>query len=182
MAKANARLKTTVRDMVLSLLVIAVPIAVVLVLKPSKAGNPVHVMDTGSYQSELSAARAAEPFTVLAPAGLPADWKLTSAYYQPAGSGAADWHVGYLTPGGGYATLEQTTEPLSGYLSDQHSNASPDATVQIAGATPNVWQRYSGTTPGGLRTLLSAQDGKSTVIVAGSAPLAELERLAAALR
>ena len=47
--------------------------------------------------------------------------------------------------------------------------------------TPSEWQRYSGTAPAGLPTLLYAQDGKSTVIVAGSAPLADLERLAAAL-
>ena len=183
MAKsANSRLRTTVRDMALSLAVIAVPIAVVLMVEPSKSGNPVHPVDATTYQTTLSAARAAEPFAVLSPTGLPATWKLTSAYYNPAGSGPADWHAGYLTPSGAYASLEQTTEPFSGFLTDQHSDASPDTAVQIAGATPNVWQRYTGTTPGGLRTLLYAQNGKSTVIVAGSAPLAELEQLAASLR
>jgi hypothetical protein len=181
MAKAKSRLKTTVRDMVLSLAVVAVPIAVVLVIEPSKGGNPVHVVDTASYQSALSAARGAEPFAVLAPAALPGGWKLTSAYYQPAGSGPADWHLGYLTPSGGYAALEQTTEPLSAYLTDQHSDAAAVGAVHVAGATPDVWQHYTGTTPSGLRTLLCSQTGKSTVIVAGSATLAELEQLAVAL-
>ena len=177
----NSRLRTTVRDMMLSLAVIAVPIALVLALKPSKAGNPVHPVDATTYQTTLGAARAAEPFAVLAPTGLPATWTLTSAYYNPAGSGPAEWHLGYLTPSGGYASLEQTSESFAGYLSDQHSNASQESAVQIAGATPSEWQRYTGTAPAGLRTLLYAQDGKSTVIVAGSAPLADLETLAAAL-
>ncbi|HEU5355719.1 MAG TPA: DUF4245 domain-containing protein [Actinocrinis sp.] len=176
-----SRLRTTVRDMMLSLVVIAVPIAVVLALKPAKAGNPVHPVDAAAYQATLSAARAAEPFPVLAPTGLPANWKLTSAYYNPAGSGPAEWHLGYLTPSGGYASLEQTSESFTGYLSDQHSNASQDSAVQIAGATPSTWQRYTGTAPAGLRTLLYGQNAKSTVIVAGSAPLADLETLAAAL-
>lgn len=179
---ANSRLRTTVRDMAISLAVIAVPIAVVLAIEPSKSGNPVHVVDAASFQATLGAARAAEPFTVVAPSGLPATWKLTSVNYNPAGSGPADWHMGYLTPSGAYAVLEQTSEPFAGYLSDQHSDASADVAVQIAGATPNVWQHYTGTTPGGLRTLLYAQNAKFTVIVAGSAPLAELEQLAAALR
>ena len=177
----NARLKTTVRDMVLSLAVIAVPIAVVLVLKPSTAGNPVHVIDAASFQSELGAARQAEPFTVLAPTGLPASWRLTSAYYQPSGATAADWHLGYLAPSGGYASLEQTAEPLVSFLNDQHSDASPNTAVQIPGATPDVWQRYTGTTPTGLRTILYHTDAKGTVIVAGSATLTELEQLAADL-
>lgn len=177
----NSRLKTTVRDMVLSLAVIAVPIAVALVIEPSKSGDPVHVIDAASYQTTLGAARQSEPFTVLAPSGLPANWRLTSAYYQPSGATAADWHLGYLTPSGGYASLEQTTEPLASFLNDQHSDASPNTAVQITGATPNVWQRYTGTTPTGLRTLLFHTDAKDTVIVAGSATLTELEQLAADL-
>ncbi len=181
-ARPYARLRTTVRDMLISLAVIAVPIAVVLVIEPSKSGDPVHVIDAASFQTTVSAARQAEPFPVLAPSGLPATWRLTSAYYQPAGAGAADWHVGYLTPSGGYASLEQTAQPLAAFLSGQHSNAEPSTAVQIPGATPDVWQRYTGTTPSGLRTILYHADAEATVIVAGSAPLDELKQLAAALR
>jgi uncharacterized protein DUF4245 len=177
----KSRLRTTVRDMVFSLAVIAVPLAVALAIKPSKAGDPVHVIDAASFQSTLAAARQSEPFTVLAPSGLPADWRLTSMNYQPAGVTAADWHLGYLLPGGSYASLEQTTQPLASFLNDQHSDASPNTAVQIAAATPNVWQRYTGTTPAGLRTILFYTDAKSTVMVAGSASLAQLEQLAAAL-
>jgi hypothetical protein len=45
-----------------------------------------------------------------------------------------------------------------------------------------TWQRYSGTTPPALKNLLVRSDGKSTVIVAGSASMAELEQFAGSLR
>ena len=183
---ANARLRTTVRDMVLSLAVIAVPIGVVLAIEPSKSGNPVHVIDAAAYRSQLEAARQSEPFAVLAPGGLPATWRLTSEYYQPPGDTAADWHLGYLTPSGDYVSLEQTTQSVNGFLNDAHADAGPNTAVQIAGATPQVWQRYTGTKPSALRTVLFYGDssGKTpvNVIVAGSAPLAQLEQFAAALR
>jgi hypothetical protein len=177
---AKSRLRTTIRDMLLSLAVIAVPIGVVLAIEPSKAGNPVHVIDSASFQGNLAAARAAEPFTVLAPTGLSASWRATSeTYQQPGAAAAADWHVGYLTPSGGFAELEQTTESVAGFLNDQHSNATQVAAVQVDGTT---WQRYTGTTPPALKNLLVREDGKSTVIVAGSAPIAELQQFAGSLR
>ena len=54
-----------------------------------------------------------EPFSVLAPGALPAGWQTTSETYQGPGAGAADWHVGWLTPDGGYADLDQTTARCS---------------------------------------------------------------------
>jgi len=178
----KSRLRTTVRDMVLSLAAIGVPIALVFAIEPSKPGDPVHVIDTASFQSTLGAARQSEPFTVLAPAGLPSSWRLTSADYQLAGDTAAVWHVGYLTPSGGYVSLEQTTQSVNGYLADQHADAALAGTAQIGGTTPATWQRYTGTTPSALRTMLVSVDGKVNVLVTGSAPLAELEQFAAALR
>jgi hypothetical protein len=176
---AKSRLRTTIRDMILSLAVIAVPIGVVLAIEPSKAGNPVHVIDSASFQGDLDAARAAEPFPVLVPTGLSTGWRATSETYQEPGATAADWHVGYLTPGGGFAELEQITQSFAGFLNDQQSDAAQVASVQVDGIT---WQRYSGTTPPALKNLLVRSDGKSTVIVAGSASMAELEQFAGSLR
>ncbi len=177
---AKSRLRTTIRDMILSLAVIAVPIGIVLAIEPSKPGNPVHVIDSASFQGNLDAARAAEPFTVLVPTGLSAGWRATSeTYQQPGAAAAADWHVGYLTPSGGFAELEQTTQSFAGFLSDQRSDATQVASVQVNGTT---WQRYTGTTPPALKNLLVRSDGKSTIIVAGSAAMTELEQFAGSLR
>lgn len=180
MAKTRSRLRTTVRDMVLTMALIVVPILLVIWLMPSNTPKTaVTAVSSGDYQAMLTAARSQLPFTALSPTGLPATWELTSDDYQPSGATAADWHLGYQTAAGKYAEFEQTTESVAQFLNDQNSNAAPEGTVTVAG---QVWQRYTGTAPGGLKTLLFQQSGKSLEVVAGSASLPELETLAGSLR
>jgi hypothetical protein len=182
MAKSQSRLKQSARDMVFSLGVIAVPIALVVVLYPSgSSATPIPAISTTDFQSTLTAARANEPFEVLAPTGLPGTWEATSENYTEPGATAADWHVGYLISGGSsFAELEQTTEPIGGFLDDQKSDATDVANVQIDGAT---WQEYTGTTPSALKiVLVRTATGSVTDLVAGNASLAQLEQLAGALR
>jgi hypothetical protein len=181
---ASARLRTTVRDMILSMALIVLPILAVFWLMPTTStAAPVTVISAGDYQSMLSAARSDLPFIALSPTGLPSSWELTSDDYQPEGSTAASWHLGYLAPSSKYAVFEQTTEPVGEYLSDQSSDATQSGSVQVAGVS---WQRYTGTTPAALTTLLfredTTKDGTSLEVIAGSAPLSELETLAASLR
>lgn len=177
----SSRLRTTIRDMVLSMALIAVPILLVLWLMPSSTPKtPVTVVSSSQYQAMLSAARGDLPFVALGPAGLPASWQLTSDDYEPAGATAADWHLGYDTPSGKYAEFEQVNETIPQYLSAQSSDATRSGTVTVGGVG---WLRYAGTTPGALKTLLFRQDGSSSIeVVAGSGTLAELETLAGSLR
>jgi hypothetical protein len=175
---ANDRLRKTTRDMVLSLAVIGIPIAAVLLIEPSTPGSPVNAIGTTAFQQTLGAARVAEPFPLLVPHGLSSGWRATSETYQEPGNGPADWHVGYLAPDGGYVDLDQTTEPLGDFLNDQGSDATQGPQVQIGG---KYWQYYSGTKPAALTTILVQDSGKYTVIVAGSAPLRELESFAQSL-
>ncbi|WP_034265417.1 DUF4245 domain-containing protein [Actinospica robiniae] len=180
MAKTHSRLRTTVRDMVLTMALIVVPILLVIWLMPANAPkNVVTPVSNADYQAMLTAARSELPFTAMSPTGLPASWELTSDTYEPAGDAAADWHLGYQTEAGKYAEFEQTTESIAQFLDDQHSDATRHGTVTAAG---QQWQSYAGTTPGGLKTLLFRQDGKSLEVVAGSASLAELETLAGSLQ
>ncbi|HET9173050.1 MAG TPA: DUF4245 domain-containing protein [Actinospica sp.] len=179
---AYSRLRTTVRDMILSMTVITIPILVVIWLMPSThSSSPVPAVSNSDYQAMLTAARGSLPFAAYGPSGLPSGWELTSDDYQPAGQNAADWHLGYQTPSGKYASFEQTTETADRFLVGAGSNAGRTGSVQVAGA---AWTQYSGTAPAAYRTLLlrQAPDGKSLEIVAGSAPLSELETLAASLR
>ena len=180
----SSRLRTTVRDMILSMALIVLPILLVIWLMPTQTpATPVSAVSAADYQAMLTAARTDLPFTALGPAGLSTGWELTSDEYQPAGDTAADWHLGYQTPSKKYAEFEQTTESIAEFLSDQSSDATSSATVQVAGGT---WQEYTGTTPTGLKTLLFRQDGTgakgSLEVVAGSASLAELETLAGSLQ
>ena len=168
------------RDMVLTMALIVVPILLVIWLMPSNAPKDVVTpVSNADYQAMLTAARSELPFTAMSPTGLPASWELTSDDYEPAGDAAADWHLGYQTDAGKYAEFEQTTESIAQFLDDQHSDATQHGTVTAAG---QQWRHYAGTTPGGLKTLLFRQDGKSLEVVAGSASLAELETLAASLQ
>ena len=180
MAKSQSRLRQSARDMVFSLGLIAVPIALVMLLEPQTApASPVSTISSSAFQSTLAAARANEPFKVLAPTGLPGNWQVTSENYTEPGASAADWHIGYLLSADAFAEVEQTTEPIGGFLDDQKSDAAEVANVQIGGAT---WQEYTGTSPAALRTLLvRTATGSVTELVAGSASLPQLEQLAGSL-
>ena len=156
----SRRLRTTVRDMILSMMLIVLPILAVFWLMPSTASKtPVTVVSASEYQAMLSAARGNLPFTALSPTGLSAGWQLTSDDYEPATTSAAE------------------------FLNDESSNAASVGTVQVAGVS---WQKYTGTSPSALATLLFRQDttkaGESLEVIAGSAPMSELETLAASLR
>jgi hypothetical protein len=176
----SSRLRTTIRDMVLSMALIALPLLLVLWLMPSNTPKtPVTVVSTSQYQAMLSAARSDLPFVALGPTGLPGSWQLTSDDYEPAGETAADWHLGYDTPSGKYAEFEQVNETITQYLNAQSSDATRSGTVTAGGVS---WQEYTGTAPGALKTLLFRQGGSSSLeVVAGSGALAELETLAESL-
>ncbi|HEV2638507.1 MAG TPA: DUF4245 domain-containing protein [Actinocrinis sp.] len=181
MAKSQSRLRQSARDMVFSLGVIAVPIAVVMVLLPTSGpASPVSSISPADFQGTLAAARAGEPFPVLAPTSVPAGWQLTSANYTEPGASAADWHIGYYISASSFAEVEQTTEKIGEFLQDQKADAQQVANVQINGVT---WQEYTGTTPTALQTVLvRTATGSVTDLVAGSAPLAQLEQLAGSLQ
>ncbi|HTJ68556.1 MAG TPA: DUF4245 domain-containing protein [Actinospica sp.] len=184
MAKSgpSSRLRTTVRDMILSMTLIVLPILAIIWLMPAThPASPVATVSSGDYQAMLTAARGSLPFPALSPTGLPAGWQLTSDDYQPAGVTAADWHLGYQTPSGKYAAFEQTTLSVGQFLSSAASNAQKAGSVQVAGQT---WTEFTGSQPAAYKTLLfrEAADGKSLQIVAGSGPMSELQTLAASLK
>ena len=179
-ARTRSRLRTTVRDMVLTMALIVVPILLVFWLMPANTPKTaVTPVSSADYQAMLTAARSQLPFEALSPTGLSGSWELTSDEYDPAGDTAATWHLGYLTPAGKYAEFEQISESVAQYLGAQSSDATQAGTVTVAGAQ---WQHYTGTTPSALKTLLFRQTGTSLEVVAGSATLAELETLAGSLR
>jgi hypothetical protein len=181
--KGSSRLRTTVRDMVLSMVLIVLPILAVFWLMPSThSASPVAAVSNSDYQAMLASARGGSlPFTVLGPTGLPSGWELTSDNFQPPGETAALWHLGYQTPSGKYAVYEQSTETFGQFLVAASSNAAKSGSVQVAGAD---WTEYTGTEPAAYRTLIARKsaDGKSIEVVAGSGPLSELETLAASLQ
>ena len=103
--------------MVLSLAVVGIVVVFLVAVTYRARPDPIHVIDP---TSSVEAAQALAPFTVVVPVGLPSHWRPTSARYDPADTSpvpnAALWHVGYVTPAGAYASLDQAQGDPPGLL------------------------------------------------------------------
>lgn len=168
---AGMRGRQTVRDMVLSMAVIGAVVAVIYVFIPhDDTADPVKAVD---YRVELLTARRAAPYPVAAPQGLPKEWKPTSATY--ARTAADAWHLGFLDPDGEYVAVEQSTEPARTYAAKVSQRAErTEKTQQVNGVT---WQRWEGAK----YDALVREDKGSTTVVTGTASMARLAEMAAAL-
>jgi hypothetical protein len=160
--------------MVMTLIVVAIPIAFLLIILPHSAQNPVHAVDASI---QIEQASAAAPFTLVSPHGLGTGWAVTSVDYTAASPGnpIVDWHMGLVTPHTTYADLEQTNGGSGAALSAQAGDAQRDGTVTIAGV---VWERYDGASS---HALVHTGGKTATVVVAGKASVADLEQLVGAL-
>jgi hypothetical protein len=138
--------------------------------------NPVRPVDPTSTV-HLAASRAGYP--MLAPQGLPAGFRPTSARTD-AGSARSGspvtLQIGYVTPKQQYAGFAISDDPQADALTSVLDGTHAEGSVQVAGQT---WTR-SRTQRG--ETALSRQADGVTVLVTGSADEGELETLAAAVR
>ena len=79
------------------------------------------------------------------------------------------WHIGFVTPDGSYAAVEQSDGPAPAFLDDFVAGATRSAGVTISGAP---WQRLEGGKPEP-RALVLRGHGVTTMVT-GSASFAEL--------
>lgn len=110
------------------------------------------------------------------PGALPDGWRPTVSQLlrDPAGL-----RVGWNTPSAAYAELAETAGPPAAFVADTVGQVPASGVVDIAGAP---WQRY--VEADGSISLVRTE-GSATVVVGtrrGTAPLAELVRLAGSLR
>lgn len=164
----------TVRDMVLSMAAIGVVVAVIYVFVPHTEPDPVRPVD---YRVELTTARRAAPFPVLAPEGLSGRWRATSVDYDAADdrAGGAVWHLGFINPQEEYAAVAQSDGPAEPFIEDRSKSARRSGSADVAGER---WERYAGDK----YNALVRRDPGVTTVVAGTAPHRQLAVLAAALR
>ncbi|MER5351115.1 DUF4245 domain-containing protein [Kitasatospora sp. NPDC002551] len=168
--------RQTVRDMVLSMLAVGVVVWVGYLFLPhdAKGDGPRAV----EYSVAAASAKRAAPYPLLSPEGLPAQWRATSVTYNPAamsnGKGNA-WHLGFLTPSGQYAALEQSDAKPGDLLKAAVADGEPDGTVDVAGQT---WEKVRGPKA----RALTVQTGGATTVLTGTASYEELAELARALK
>ncbi|MGW2030465.1 MULTISPECIES: DUF4245 domain-containing protein [Streptomyces] len=173
MAGSNGKQKT-VRDMVLSLAVIAMAgLVVYFIAIPHDDHAPD--LKRVDYRVELVTARRAASYPVAAPEGLPSTWKATSVRFQ--GAKSDRWHLGFQTPDGQYVQVEQSTQKPAEFIDQASQGASATGrTEEIGGRT---WTRYSG---GRYDALVLKGTPGSTTVVAGTGSAEELRTMAAALK
>ncbi|MFD9129873.1 DUF4245 domain-containing protein [Kitasatospora sp. NPDC059571] len=169
---SSMRGRQTVRDMVLSMLAVGVVGFFAYLFIPHSGGDGVHEVD---YRVALASAKRAAPYPVLAPQGLAGGWRATSVQYSKDAHGNAVWHLGFVTPEGKYAAVEQSTAAQTAVLADVVPKGEPDGSTAVAGQD---WQRYQGKPYRGL----TRQTGSATTVVTGSASYDELAQLAGALK
>ena len=162
----------SVSDMVRSMAVVLAFVLVILWLTPRPRTDPVRVID---YTGPLQQARQTAPYDVYAPYALDPAWRATSARTERSAEGALMWHLGFVTPGGQYAAVEQSDGPVETAVRRFSGGAPSVGSTDVAGAT---WERREDAKG---RTLWRRVDG-AMVAVTGTAAWPELEQLAGSLR
>jgi Protein of unknown function (DUF4245) len=181
-AVARSRKPATTGDLVRSIAVILIPLAVITVLFTRlPEDHPVQVVDP---QPVLAKARTESPYPILAPANLPNEWRATRATWVRAGepylNGAPSvrnlWRIGYLAPDDVYIAVAQGDLEPDDFTSVETREGAIDGESTVNG---EVWERRMSA-DGRTRSLVKRTDAVTTV-VAGDTSYAALEAFAATL-
>lgn len=185
---ARKRGRETVADMARSMaLVGGVVLALFLVVwwqRPEGgAGTTPRVVDVPGV---VAAVRIGDVLPAWQPEGLPATWRPTAAWFARAGEAGAPATgslllIGYQTPAGSYAEVQQTDAPAAQVLPDWTDHGRAVGRVDAGGRS---WQHYESADTG-TQSLVSTHlsgDRRIVVVVTGKAGLDELTELAASLR
>lgn len=170
---AYRRLASGLPAYTVAMLCCLVMVGLVLLVTPRRNEDAVPRID---YRGDLAGLTAVAPYAVRAPRGLPPTWSSTSSRLSGTANGPVAWHLGFSTPRGRYAALEESNE-RGDFVARMTSNGRPDGALTAGGAT---WQR----------TLRADKDQRSlvlrppgvTFVVTGTASYDELAVLAASLR
>jgi len=153
-------------------------IFVIIVTVPmSHASSP----PTVSYSGDLAVMTREARYPVVAPAGLPLSWVPVSSGVALGGAngpGTATWQLGYVTPSGTLASVEQSDAAAAAFIRRMTNSGTPQPPARIAGL---AW-RASANPGRGQRSLYRTRPGGSTIIVTGNGSWDQLRVLAASLR
>ena len=190
--------------MIWSLAVVGLFVGFILLVTHRAGPDPVHEIDP---TVAINQARDQAAFVPVVPVGLPAGWRVTSAGYEtPANSSvpnAAHWHIGYVTPEGEYAAVDQATgdptvfvrtvedkarqvgEGAGAFAGWQHWMVGDDRQAYVLPATDTA--PATGPSPGssgtaGTSGAAKADPSTTTIILHGTAGDSELTQLLTALR
>jgi len=152
--------------------------AIIIVAVPMPhAAEPVTV----SYRGDQVALVRLAPYPAVAPAGLPGSWQPVSSRLTVGGAdgaGTVTWHLGFMTPDGSLASLEESNAGAAAFIQRMTNSGTALPPAHLAGQT---WTR-SSTPSRGQRSMYYTSPAGMTVVVTGNATWADLRELAASLR
>jgi len=160
-----------VRSMVLLVLLVALVYGCTRLLSPDTEPS----VTTIDYTSQLRSAQELAEYEVLAPRGLPEQWRATSADLDRSGD-EVSWELGFLSPEERFVGLEQTDGELDAEVARLFEGRQADGTVSAAGRR---WQVFRGGTDGD--SALVHVDGAVTTVVRGSPDVETLRTFADSL-
>jgi hypothetical protein len=151
--------------------------AALLVVPAEHASTPVQV----SYGGDLATMTRAARYQVLAPAALPRSWTPVNSGVAVGGAngpGTVTWRLGFATPAGTFAALEETNATAAPFIRRMTNGGTARPPVTIGGRT---WAA-SLTASRDQRSLAVTTAAGVTLVVTGNANWAQLRTLAASLR
>jgi Protein of unknown function (DUF4245) len=151
--------------------------AIVIVAVPvPHAAEPVTV----SYRADLARLVKLAPYPAVAPVGLPGSWQPVSsglAVGGANGAGTVTWQLGYMTPGGSLASLEETNASATPFIRRMTNDGTALAPLLV---TAQTWHLSSAPSRGQRSMYYTSPTGR-TIVVTGNASWAQLRELAASL-
>ena len=171
------RSSQTLRNLVVALVAsLAIVLFIVLVVvRPDGAVRQPIDYRTVAAQSQSSVSE-----TLAAP-DLPSTWTANSASLETGADDIKAWTVGFITPKQQFIGLVQGIGANSSWLSDEVKKARATGSTTIDGLEWTVYDRRSAAEPGNYAYSLSTVAGASTIVLHGTAPIAEFRTLATAV-
>jgi hypothetical protein len=166
-----ARAGHTARDMIISLVVLLIPVAIIAGFIWARGGDDVVVTDPSTAIAEAQSGHA---FTVAVPTGLASDWRTVSAQYTTAD---ATLRLGYITPAGRAVQLvESSTATDTLLIQELGDDVRPTGVVSVGSAQWNAYDLANGQ-----RAIVLPGRGR-TIVIVGNADSGEMSTLAGSLR
>jgi Protein of unknown function (DUF4245) len=152
-----------------AIIVVAVPVP--------HAAEPVTI----SYAGDLATLVRLAPYPPVAPSGLPASWQPVSSSLAVGGAngaGTVTWQLGFMTPDGALAALEETNASAAAFIRRMTNEGTALTPSRLDG---RAWRRNSALARD-QRSMYVTSPAGFTLVVTGNATWAELRELAGALR
>jgi len=147
---------------------------VVVVVRPTPEPTP------GVDYAAIAAQSQAEATATLIVPALPDTWSANAANFETRNE-VPTWYVGFITPTVQFIALNQGIGANPTWQSVVLDNAAETGSVTIDGLTWSVYDQRDKSDTGNFAYSMSTTTGDSTILLHGTAPIAEFELLAASI-